>query len=243
MKWRLFFLSLSMSCWLAGCSESSVEQIPVQVPASVTVPDGMVYIPGGEFKFGHAEDPKTALGRKVDLKAYLIDRFEVSRGNYQKFKPDFEISPGKEQFPVAWVSFAEAKAYCEWAGKRLPTEKEWEKAARGPEGGKWPWGKYQPHPNNGFSGFIPEPVDKRTEWISPYGIYGMGHNVWEWTADDWDYNGMPGKLKGLYKVIRGGLYQSHLKIDFSHSWARNYMDPQARYNFIGFRCAKNVEGS
>jgi formylglycine-generating enzyme required for sulfatase activity len=240
MKWRRFSLLLFLSFWLSTCSDSSVEQIPVQVPAHVKVPKEMVYIPAGDFKYGHAEDPKTALGRKIFLKAYLLDRYEVSRGEYQKLNPNFAVHSGKEQFPVTWVPFAEAKSYCESAGKRLPTEQEWEKAARGPDGGKWPWGKYQAHPNNGFSGFIPEQVDQRQEWISPYGVYGMGHNVWEWTADDWDYNGMPGTEKGLYKVIRGGLYQSHLKIDFSHTWARNYMEPTVRYNFMGFRCAKDV---
>lgn len=240
MKGRTCSLLAFSLCWLFSCSESRVEQIPVEVPAHVKVPEGMVYIPEGKFTYGHAEDPKTALGRKVFLKEYLIDRYELSRGEYKKFKPEFELSPGKEKFPVAWVPFAEAKSYCEWAGKRLPTEPEWEKAARGPNGGKWPWGSYQAHPNNGFSGFIPEPVDKREEWISPYGIHGMGHNVWEWVADDWDYNGMPGSEKGLYKVIRGGLYQSHLKIDFSPTWARNYMEPTARYNFVGFRCARDV---
>jgi len=226
--------------WLFSCSESSVEQIPVQVPAHIKVPKEMVYIPPGDFTYGHADDPKTALGRKVMLKAYLIDRYEMPRGEYQKIHPDFEVGPGKENLPVTFIPFPEAKSYCESVGKRLPTEQEWEKAARGPDGGKWPWGKYQTHPNNGFSGFIPEPVDRRPEWISPYGIYGMGHNVWEWMADDWDYNGMPGPEKGLYKVIRGGLYQSHLKIDFSHTWVRNHMEPTARYNFIGFRCAKDI---
>lgn len=243
MKCRRFLLLLlwGSSFWLYSCSETSVEQIPVTVPAHIKVPDGMVYIPEGEFRYGHPEDPKTALGKKVSLKAYLIDRYELSRGQYKKLHPKFNLTPGKEDFPVTWVNFEEAQASCRAVGKRLPTEQEWEKAARGPEGGKWPWGKYQPHPNNGFSGFLPEKVDKRSEWISPYGLYGMGHNVWEWTADDWDYNGMPGEDKGVYKVIRGGLYQSHLKIDFSATWARNYMDPAARYNFMGFRCAKSVD--
>ena len=204
------------------------------------VPEGMAYIPEGNFKYGHPEDSKTALGKKIFLKAYLIDHFEMQRGEYKKLIPKFQFTAGKEKFPVALVTFAEAKTYCQLAGKRLPTEREWEKAARGPDGGKWPWGKYQPHPNNGFSGFLPERVDRREEWISPYGVFGMGHNVWEWTADDWDYNGMPGSEKGLYKVIRGGVYQSHLKIDFSPTWARNYMEPEARYNFIGFRCAKDA---
>lgn len=240
MKWRRFSLLLFLSFWLSTCSENGVEQIPVQVPPGLKVPDGMVYIPEGEFTYGHAEDPKTALGKRIALKAFLIDRYEMQRGDYRKFKPDYQFTPGKEKFPVTLVTFEEARAYCASAGKRLPTEREWEKAARGPKGGKWPWGKYQKHPNNGFSGFIPEPVDKRTEWISPYGVYGMGHNVWEWTADDWDYNGMPGQEKGLYKVIRGGLYQFHLIIDFSPTYARNYMEPGARYNFIGSRCARDV---
>ncbi len=241
MKRRRGSLLALSFCWLFSCSDNSVEQIPVQVPAHVKVPKEMVYIPAGEFKYGHAEDPKTALGRKVFLKAYLIDRYEMQRGEYKKFKPDFEVSSRKEKYPVSLIPFAEAKAYCEWAGKRLPMEQEWEKGARGPDGGKWPWGNYQAHPNNGFSGFLPERVDERKEWVSPYGLYGMGHNVWEWMADDWDYNGMPGTDKGLYKVIRGGLYQSHLKIDFSHTWGRNYMEPTARYNFVGFRCAKDVD--
>ena len=241
MKWRQGVLLALSVCWLVSCSDNNVDQISVQVPAHVKVPQEMVYIPAGEFKFGHVEDPKTALGRKVFLKAYLVDRYEMQRGEYRKLIPNFQVEEGKGKFPVTWVSFSEAQSYCEKAGKRLPTEQEWEKAARGPDGGKWPWGNYHAHPNNGFSGFLPEKVDQRSEWISPYGIYGMGHNVWEWTADNWDYNGMPGPEKGLYKVIRGGLYQSHLKIDFSHTWARNYMDPTARYNFIGFRCAKDVE--
>lgn len=240
MKWRRFLSFWLLSLWLFSCSESSVEQVPVKIPSGVKVPEGMVYIPAGEFTFGDAGDPKTELGRRVHLPAYLIDRYELSRGEYGKRVKDFRSAPGKENFPVTHVTFAEAEAYCRSAGKRLPTEQEWEKAARGPKGGKWPWGKYQPHPNNGFSGFIPEPVDERSEWISPFGVYGMGHNVWEWTADDWDYNGMPGTDKGLYKVIRGGLYQTHLKIDFSPTWARNYMDTEARYNFIGFRCARDV---
>ncbi|MDH5763887.1 MAG: formylglycine-generating enzyme family protein [Nitrospinota bacterium] len=241
MRWQRFLLLLLLSFWISTCSDNNVEQISVQVPAHIKVPEGMVYIPEGEFIYGHAEDPKTALGQKVFLNAYLIDRYELSRGEYKKFRADVPIAPGKKKLPVTLVAFEEAREYCRSEGKRLPTEQEWEKAARGPAGGKWPWGSYQPHPNNGFSGFLPEPVDKRQEWISPYGVYGMGHNVWEWTSDDWDYNGMPGSEKEKYKVIRGGLYQSHLKIDFSPTWARNFMEPSARYNFIGFRCAKDVK--
>ncbi len=238
MKWQPW-LSLFFCCWLFSCSDSDVEQIPVTVPPGVQVPEDMVYIPQGEFVYGHAEDPKTELGKKIHLKAYLIDRYELSRGAYKKFKPMYKVVSGKEKFPVVNVTWSEAKAYCLWAGKRLPTEQEWEKAARGTDGRKWPWLKFQHHPNNGFSGFLSEQVDQRDEWISPYGVYGMGHNVWEWVKDDYDYNGMPGADQGKFKVIRGGLFQSHLKIDFTPTWERNFMEPQAHYNFIGFRCARN----
>jgi len=136
------------------------------------------------------------------------------------------------------VMFAEAEAFCQAQGKRLPTEVEWEKAARGTDGRKWPWKIYVTHPNNGFSGFMPEPVDKRPEWISPYGIYGMGHNVWEWVAGDYKLEGAVDEK--IFKVVRGGLLQTHLTIKFSPTWFRNWMDPVAKLNFMGFRCAKDV---
>lgn len=225
---------------LSGCSDSRVEQIEVQVPAGVTVPGDMVYIPAGEFIMGHAEAPKTELGQKVFLKAFLIDRYEVARGDYRTQNPGYAVFPGKENYPVTLATFFEAEQYCRAVAKRLPTEAEWEKAARGTDGRKWPWRVYREHPNMGFSGFIPEAVDKHKSWISPYGLYGMGHNVWEWTADDYDFNGMPGAEQGKFKVLRGGLYQTHLVIKFSATWDRNYLEPTARYNFVGFRCARNT---
>ena len=238
-EWRIFMVLLLVACPLA-CSDSDVEQIVVEVPAGVTVPKDMVYIPQGEFIMGHAEDPKTVLGKKVFLKAFLIDRYEVARGDYRTQRPDYSVFPGKEKYPVTLATFFEAEQYCGAIGKRLPTEAEWEKAARGTDGRKWPWRIYREHPNMGFSGFIPEAVDKNKEWISPYGLYGMGHNVWEWMVDDYDFNGMPGTEKGKFKVLRGGLYQSHLVIRFSPTWVRNYMEPTARYNFVGFRCAQDI---
>ena len=238
-QWRVF-MPLWLGVFPLACSDSGVEQIEVEVPAGVTVPRDMVYIPEGEFIMGHKEDPKTLLGKKVFLKAFLIDRFEVARGDYRAHQPDYAVFPGKENYPVTLVPFSEAERHCRVVGKRLPREAEWEKAARGTDGRKWPWRIYREHPNMGFSGFIPEAVDKYEDWISPYGLYGMGHNVWEWTADDYDTNGMPGFDKGKFKVLRGGLYQTHLVIRFSPTWARNYMEPTARYNFIGFRCAQNV---
>ncbi len=227
--------------FLASCESHTVEQIEVTVPPGVTVPDGMVYIPAGEFIMGHADEPDTAGGRKAATGAYLIDRFEVSRKEYNQENPDPGYNEQAASLPAAHVTYAEAEAYCRKKGKRLPSEMEWEKAARGTDGRKWPWNLYFDHPNNGFSGFLPEPVDKRKEWVSPYGVYGMGYNVWEWTSDWYAHEGQPEEEKNRFRVIRGGLHQTHLTIRFTPTWERNYIEPAARFNFIGFRCAKDVE--
>ena len=138
------------------------------------------------------------------------------------------------------VTYSKAREYCRWKGRRLPTEAEWEKSARGTDGRKWPWKKYYEHPNNGFSGFLPEAVDHREEWISPYGVYGMGHNVWEWTSD-WYISEKASKIdRNRYKVIRGGLTQTHTVVKFTPTFSRNKMEPTAYFNFIGFRCACSI---
>jgi formylglycine-generating enzyme required for sulfatase activity len=227
---RLFLLLI----FLTSCDSHNVEQIAVKVPEGLVVPKEMVYIPAGEFIMGDTSGDQS--GKQVQSGAYLIDRYEVSHENYQKIRPEHSFDPKMARWPVAFVTHAEAEVFCHVEGKRLPSEIEWEKAARGTDGRKWPWKIFIAHPNNGFSGFMPEPVDKRPGWISPYGVYGMGHNVWEWTADDYTPAGRTGK----FKVLRGGLLQTHLTIQFSPSWFRNWMDPEAKLNFIGFRCARDI---
>lgn len=239
MTWR-YTLSCIFMFFLLACSDNDVVQIPVEVPAGVTVPEGMVYIPAGEFVMGHAKEPRTLKGKKVLLEAYFIDRYEVTRDQFRKYKPDYGFHPKSGKFPASLVDYFHAEGYCKSQGKRLPKETEWEKAARGIDGRKWPWLIYHDHPNNGFSGFIPEPVDKREKWVSPYGIYGMGHNVWEWTSDWYVYEGMPRTEKETFKVIRGGLSQTHLKIQFTPTYFRNYMRPKERLNFLGLRCASSL---
>ena len=231
---------LGLFLFLSSCSEPAVEQIDVKVPDNVSTPDGMVYIPSGEFIMGRADEPRTEGGRTVQMQAFLIDKYEVTHKRYRSFNASHIFSKGKENYPLTLVNYFEAEAFCKHGGNRLPTEKEWEKAARGVDGRKWPWGNYVEHPNNGFSGFIPEDVAKRKGWISPYGVYGMGHNVWEWISDDYAYKGMPENERGSFKVIRGGVLQTHLSIKFSPAYFRNWMEPEAFYNFIGFRCARGV---
>ena len=218
---KRFILSFIFLCFffpvffLFACDSPEVKQIEVNVPEGVQVPEEMVYIPAGEFIMGHAEEARTKFGQKVYSEAYLIDRYEVS--------------------------YSESLEYCQTLDKRLPTEIEWEKAARGTDGRKWPWEIFVDHPNNGFSGFMSEPVNKRKEWISPYGVYGMGHNVWEWIGEEYIYSGQPEHERDLFKVLRGGLLQTHITIKFSPTYFRNWMDPASKLNFIGFRCAKSVD--
>ena len=237
MKWSALFLA---GLTLLACDSQQVEQIKVTPPAGVSVPEDMVYIPAGAFIMGHPEDALTEGGREVLLDAYLIDRYEVTREQYHAFKPEASFDAAQARFPAALITYDEAASYCRWREKRLPTEAEWEKAARGTDGRKWPWVNYVKHPNDGFSGFLPEPVDKRVNWISPYGIFGMGYNVWEWTADDYTYTGQPEHEKNRFKVIRGGLIQTHLSISFSPTYHRNYMEPGESFNFIGLRCARDA---
>ena len=163
---------------------------------------------------GVDEEPGSLGGILIKTLAYLIVMYEVTHEDYKKFRPEHSFHPKRARWPVALVPYADAESFCQAEGKRLPSETEWEKAARGTDGRKWPWKIYIDHPNNGFSGFMPEPVDKRQDWISPYGVYGMGHNVWEWTTDDYTPVGREGK----FKILRGGLLQSHLTIKYSTVW-------------------------
>jgi formylglycine-generating enzyme required for sulfatase activity len=235
MKDHVFITCLFLIL-ISSCDSRSVKQISVEVPAGMIVPDGMVYIPAGEFIMGDAKELGIQSEKLVKTGAYLIDLYEVSHEDYKKHRPEHSFHPKRAHWPIALVTYSDAESFCQAEGKRLPSETEWEKAARGKDGRKWPWKVYLEHPNNGFSGFMPESVDKRQDWISPYGVYGMSHNVWEWTTDDYTLVGREEK----FKILRGGLLQSHLTIKFSPVWFRNWMNPDAKLNFIGFRCAKDV---
>jgi formylglycine-generating enzyme required for sulfatase activity len=229
-------IALLLLTFLSSCDSHSVKQISVTVPAGTVVPEEMIYIPAGEFIMGDADNPGTQGRKSVQSSSFLIDRYEMSNEKYKKIRPKHSYNIKRANWPVVFVTYAEAKSFCKSEGKRLPTEIEWEKAARGTDGRKWAWRIFIDHPNNGFSGFMPESVDKRPDWISPYGVYGMGHNVWEWIRDDYTLQGREEK----FKVIRGGLLQTHLTIKFSPTWFRNWMGPEERLNFIGFRCAKDL---
>jgi iron(II)-dependent oxidoreductase len=243
----------------------------------------MVLVPAGPFLMGsdRRKDrnayPYETPQRLVYLDAFEIDKYEVSAIQFLKFvlatdrQPlvDWRYDGGNFQesmahHPVMHVSWYDADAYCRWAGKRLPTEAEWEKAARGVDGRLYPWGNEPAglsranFGRTGLSGPVrdrPErlllypplvAVDKYENGVSPYGVYQMLGNVAEWVADWYDrdyYRYAPdrnpkGPPTGTHKVFRGGGW-----IDSTTTMRvamRNGADPKTKMNWLGFRCARDV---
>ena len=172
--------------------------------AEVALAAGPVFVPAGEFLMGPAEDDYTAKSvekpqHRVYLDAYWIDRTEVTKAQYQqcvaarKCRAPSCVGTRVDEHPVVCVSWQDAADYCAWAGKRLPTEAEWEKAARGTDGRKYPWGNEAPDCGRLNFFFRSKPCVESTSAVgafpsgaSPYGALDMAGNVSEWVADWYD---------------------------------------------------------
>jgi len=213
--------------------------------------------------------------KMIYLSSYYIDKYEVSNAQYTKFMKatgysapaywDYHLL-NKPNFPVAGVNWHDANAYCQWTNKRLPTEAEWEKAARGPAGSKYPWGNELNAENANFgkgkteSKHITEPVDSRPNGKSYYGVYNMAGNVFEWVQDWYSPNyyktstqvrNPQGPQSGTKigaadisekkKVIRGGSWFSPAQsVTTTHRFWNNPMNNSYGVG-LGFRCARSVE--
>jgi formylglycine-generating enzyme required for sulfatase activity len=238
---------------------------PTQVltpgPTQVADKDGMIllYVEAGEFLMGSAASDSEANNdekppHKVYLDAYWIDRTEVTKEQYQKCVAAGKCAApscsgtGQGDHPVVCVSWQDAADYCAWAGRRLPTEAEWEKAARGTDGRKYPWGNEPPDDRRcNFNQNVRNttPADNYLAGASPYGALDMAGNVWEWTADWYNetyYSGVPtpnpqGPESGQYRVLRGGSWDNNQRNVRAACRYRN--NPDFEYYIVGFRCARS----
>lgn len=222
----------------------------------------MVFVPAGQFEMGSApgatgaDEDETPLHR-VYLDAFWMDRTEVTNAMYRQCvsagvctppaQPKFYEDPKFTDHPVIGVSWDQAKTYCGWAGRRLPTEAEWEKAARGTDGRIYPWGNEAPSPNlANFDHLVNEttPVGTYPQGASPYGALDMAGNAWEWTADGYSpefYANSPlenplSDSPVNRRVIRGGNWDSNAE---GIRAANRFWAYPGRNDTDGFRCAKS----
>jgi formylglycine-generating enzyme required for sulfatase activity len=229
------------------------------LPATIETAAGpMVLVPAGRFMLGNSAVANESPARTVYLNGFYIDRYEVTNGRYRAFTdttgypqppaPSWDADYfGKSDYPVLNVSWRDAQAFCSAAGKRLPSEAEWEKAARGSEPGSRTWANWTV---DGLANLArpdvsgPAPVGSFRADVSPFGAYDMAGNVHEWVNDHYGlYSGNPAPLEnaGAAKVVRGGSF-AFRPPDLSPSW-RASLDPAVSLGAdspVGFRCAEDL---
>ena len=215
----------------------------------------MVHIPEGEFLMGNLQTEGAPLPHTVYVSSFLMDKLPLTVGRFKRFAaatgrplPPDPYWGVHDDFPVAFVRWDEAKAYCEWTGGRLPTEAEREKATRGTDGRMWPWGSEPPSPeravfrrNWGQEGN--DAVGIRPAGASPYGLLDTGGNMWEFCEDWWSpdyYKSSPrrdpaGPKTGRARVVKGGSWDSRPTVLSASS--RNFAYTGYREGDFGFRCA------
>ncbi|HUT15386.1 MAG TPA: SUMF1/EgtB/PvdO family nonheme iron enzyme [Anaerolineae bacterium] len=247
------FVAATSTATPSGHHNATATAIPA-IPTAAPVPAvAMVLIPSGEFAMGNPQSQS-----RQNLDDFYIDIYEVTNGDYGACVQAGVCDPPRnrssesrdhyfgnsqyERYPVIYVTWYDARTYCEWAGKRLPTGAEWEKAARGTDGRSYPWGsqfdgrrlnycdvscryRYRDRAfNDGYAETAP--VCSYTTGSSPFGVCDMAGNVSEWVADS----------DGSLKVVRGGSW--HSAATYVRTFDRWSHSPGAVDDGTGFRCAK-----
>ena len=199
------------------------------------LPEEMVYVPAAQFKIGASNAPCNHQEQKVTVRGYLIDRLPVTNSQWREFRPNHRIPQGAENHPIVSVDFIQATMYARWRGKRLPTEVEWEAAARGVDGRQFPWGNQVEPKNancidNNLNGLAF--VDQHPGGISPCGAVDMVGNAREWV----DTLGPIGKGQTPTQVVKGGAFTDTCAS--LTCWNRVLLEPTTKAQVLGFRCAK-----
>lgn len=224
----------------------------------------MVLIPAGSFVMGSEDGHEDERPRHtVALSAFYLDMYEVTVDRYARFikavnaeRPlawrEATVGPHGEK-PVVGIDWFDAKEYCEWAGRRLPTEAEWERAARGGDARRYPWGDEAPSPAHAnfnrptWDGYATvSPVGVHPKGQSPYGIHDLAGNVWEWVADRYEHHyyaespleNPQGPASGPLRVLRGGSWSNSAEVIRAAN--RGGYPPTAHRSDFGFRCAADA---
>ena len=237
----------------------SVDDRTVEQPAPVVPPDGMVLIPAGSFQMG-SDDPEAFDDeqpvRSVYVDNFYMDKYEVTNARYREFvlaNPRWQKNRiaagfadenylkhwnennypiGKRDHPVIYVSWHAADAYAKWAGKRLPTEREWEKAARGDlVNQKYPQGSSIDVNKANYGLNVGETKAVGQYPANGYGLHDMAGNVWEWCSDKYD------NVEDSH-VLRGGSWLDTAR--FVRVSARGWSTPSFTSAYIGFRCVRDM---
>jgi formylglycine-generating enzyme required for sulfatase activity len=239
----------------------------VLIRQEVTGRDGasLILIPAGRFIMGSDTGEKDERPvHPIELDAFYIDKYEITVSRYARFlhaqRPERpflwkQATQGKQgQKPVIGVDWFDAKEYCEWVGRRLPTEAEWEKAARSDDQRTYPWGNEPPTTLHVVAGLQKwtgydtlGAVGSHPRGGSSYGVDDLAGNAWEWIADRYDehyYAAGPeqnprGPKQGPLRVLRGGAWNNDAATIRSAN--RAAYAPSARRNDVGFRCAMNAD--
>ena len=225
-------LLASLMAAMSGIGASEASDHPSAKKEQARNYDEIVVIPAGKFIFG-----KPGATKEISLPAFSIDKYEVTNKQYARFNLDHRYGAGGDNYPVTMVSLNDAIAHCEALDKRLPTEQEWEKAARGADGRIYPWGNEfdkvlcitkESSTVDGQPALI-APVGSCERGDSPYGVADMAGNVWEWTSS----------YDERYSILKGGSFFEGRNSATVFSSLLSIPDDAKDY--VGFRCVKDIK--